>query len=169
MRFYSLALWISLIVTGSAFGASSESSFDSFDHNAYANFGFWEGGIAFGGDYEYRFQRTFGLGATARLYSRDSDKAGAGNTSRLILGAFVRPHFNRRQWDFYVSPGFNILVLNGNDDRTVLGPSINYGLMYQIKRNLAFGVENNQFYCWFNRKDQGLVLLDLMLKGRFSF
>lgn len=167
---HALFAFLILFPTSSSFAASSESTFDTHDHGAYANLGFWQGGLVLGGDYEYAYDRTFGLGATARYYSRDNDRSGTGSTSYFIIGGFVRPHFNRRAWDFYVSPGFNIMNLDGrNNDKTLIGPSVNYGLLYQVKRSVAIGIENSQFFCWFDRDYQGAILLDLLAKARISF
>lgn len=167
---YALSVLIFFLGASVSFGATSESTYDSYNNAAYASLGFWEGGIAFGGDYEYAYDRIFGLGATARFYSKDSNSNGSGRSSLFVLGGFIRPHFNRREWDFYVSPGFNLMIIDGpNDDDTVLGPSINYGLLYQIKRNVAVGVENSIFAGWFNNDYRGVLYLDLLGKARFSF
>ncbi len=165
---YLLVLFV-LFLSAPSKAITSEAAFDNYNHGIYAQLGFWEGGIALGGDYEYAYDRTFGIGGTARYYSRDNDRS-SGRISRFVMGAFIRPHFNKRAWDFYVSPGFNLMFLDGpKDDTTVIGPSISFGLLYQFKNNIAFGVENNQYYCWFNDDYRGALLFDLMAKFRYSY
>ena len=97
-----IILVLSLIIPVISFASVNESTLDLNSYSAYGNFGFWEGGVAIGGDIEYGFDRTYGLGGSFRYYTKDSDKgARGGGSSFLILGGFVRPHFNRKAWDFY--------------------------------------------------------------------
>lgn len=151
--------------------ASSETTYDIYNHAVYGTLGFWEGGMVIGGEYEYPHSRTFGIGGLARYYSKDSDRpSGNGGSSAFVIGGFVRPHFNRRAWDLYVSPGFNLMMIDGpNDDETVLGPSFTIGLLYQMKRTMALGIDHTTFVGWFNDDYRGAILIDVMAKMRFSF
>ena len=85
-------------------------------------------GPAIGIEFEHAKDRTFGIGGQLRIYPADEEK---GYTGGYLLGGFIRPHFNRQAWDFYVSPGFalgNIKFMGDDgkkDDETMFGPSLN--------------------------------------------
>ncbi|MCC7403582.1 MAG: hypothetical protein IT288_04210 [Bdellovibrionales bacterium] len=167
MKFWAIVIAMMIWAPLKTHAASSETTYDIYNHAAYATLGFWEGGLVIGGEYEYAFDRTFGLGGLARYYSKDNDK---GAPSIFVLGGFVRPHFNRREWDLYVSPGFNLMMIDSQrDDETVLGPSITLGLLYQGGRSVAFGIDSTSFAGWFNDDFRGVILTDVMAKARFSF
>ncbi len=164
---FLIPLIVMIIWLPSSQAASSSITNDVSSHTVYASLGFWNGGFSFGGDYEHPSHRTFGVGGQIRYYSKDNDR---GMPSLFVVGGFVRPHFNRRQWDFYVSPGFNLMMIDGNNtDETVLGPSLTLGLLYQIKRNMAVGMDQTNLVGWFNDDYRGQILQDLMMKLRLSF
>ncbi|MCB0367401.1 MAG: outer membrane beta-barrel protein [Bdellovibrionaceae bacterium] len=167
MKFWALALALLIWAPLQSRAASSETTYDIYNHAVYGTIGFARGGLVIGGEYEYPYDRTFGLGGLARYYSKDKDK---GEPSVFVIGGFVRPHFNRREWDLYVSPGFNLMMIDGNNnDETVLGPSLSFGLLYQMKRTMAMGVDHTVWAGWFNDDFRGVILTDLMFKMRFSF
>lgn len=145
----------------------SESAFTRSRHAAYANLGFTEGGFGLGAEYEYAAASTFGLGGYTRFYKKDTDRSIPGY---FTFGAFIRPHFHRKAWDFYVSPGFGVISIDDrSDDETTFGPSLAIGLMYQIQGQIAIGIENMKHYVWFSDDYRGLRVNDFMLKGRVSF
>jgi hypothetical protein len=145
--------------------------FEEGKHALLVNFGYTRGGMGLGLDYENGIHRTFGVGGYFRMYPDNDDPAAAGITA---IGAFIRPHFNRQAWDFYVSPGFGMISYepagNGNDE-TLLGPSFALGLLYEFTSAISFGVEQMSLYNWFGEEDyRGNVSYDeLMAKFRFIF
>lgn len=163
---------ITLLVTTEAWARPSQrrdlSSFESVSkHAAYAATGFSEGGFSIGLDYEYSMRPTYGVGGYTRFYGKDDARPANG---LFTAGAFIRPHFKRQAWNFYVSPGFGIVSIQARGDSTTsLGPSIAFGLLYQVQRQIAIGVENMKTHVWFSQRYRGQVMDDLMLKARVSF
>lgn len=134
------------------------------------NFGFTEGGMGLGLDYEHAYDRTYGLGAYFRMYPDNTSPNAPGVTA---LGAFIRPHFNRQAWDFYLSPGFGFISYDpgGNaDSESLIGPSFALGLLHEINANMSFGCEVMSLYSWFGEDDyRGGVSEEFMAKFRFIF
>jgi hypothetical protein len=135
-------------------------------HSVYGNVGFTEGGFGLGADYEYAAASTFGIGGYTRFYKKDEKRA----PGYFMFGAFIRPHFHRKQWDFYISPGVGVMSIDANnDDETTLGPSLALGLLYEVNSQIAVGIENMKHYVWFSDDYRGLNVDDFMIKGRVSF
>ena len=144
------------------------------DHMVYAHLTFTEGGFGLGADYENEFSRSFGLGGYARLYAKDDDdkiRAHGVNT----FGAFVRPHFYRKNWDLYVGAGVGIAQVDsadasgGRDDETAIGPNFHIGLQYKMTREMSIGVENFKVYGWFAGDFKGLLVDSTAVTGRYNF
>ena len=134
------------------------------------NFGFTGGGMAIGIDYEHGYDRTFGIGGYFRMYPDDDSPQAPGITT---FGAFIRPHFNRQNWDFSVAPGFGIMdyepTLN-RDDETLLGPSLMIGLLYELNSKISVGVEHMTMASWFGDKDyRGNISEEILAKFRMVF
>ncbi len=135
--------------------------------SAYLNLGFDRGGLAFGGEFEYARDRIYGMGAFARIYSKDEDR---GANGVFAFGGFVRPHFQRGPWDLYVSPGVAVLFIDGvGFDETTIGPMLNIGLLYLVTNSMSVGLENTQMYSWFGKESKGPVTNDLQFKLRYQF
>lgn len=133
------------------------------------NFGFTRGGMALGLDYEYGYHRTYGIGGYFRMYPDDDDPASDGLTT---FGAFIRPHFNRQAWNFYVSPGFGFISYEprNESDETLLGPSLAIGLLYEFNSKVSFGIEQMMLASWFGEdRYRGVVSEELLAKFRFIF
>lgn len=137
-------------------------------HSVQVNFGFSRGGTAIGADYEYGYDRTFGIGGYFRMLPDDRDNGANGVTA---FGAFIRPHFNRQNWDLYVSPGFGMVAYEpvGRDDENLLGPTLAIGLLYEFNPKMSFGVEQMNFYSWFGDDDYSGELAESVLMAKFRF
>ena len=87
------------------------------------------------------------------------------------IGGFIRPHFHRLGWDLFFSPGVQILNLErGDEDDTGLGLSFSTGLHFQLHESFALGIEHFVTTPWFADDEfQGVLIQDLMIRGRFSF
>lgn len=164
---FSISLII-LSVTGLSAHAQSDFGSLGSPHSVYGNFGFTEGGFALGADYEYAADPTFGIGGYTRFYKKDSELPKT-TPGYFTFGAFIRPHFNRKNWDLYVSPGFGVISIDGTTDKTTVGPSLAIGLLYQVQSQIAIGVENMKHYVWFSEDYRGLVVNDFMIKAEISF
>lgn len=164
MRILLVSIVLSLLTALSAQAQSLNSQ-----HSVYGNIGFTEGGLGLGADYEYAADATFGIGGYTRFYKKDSEQPVTA-PGYFTFGAFIRPHFNRKNWDLYVSPGIGIISIDGSQgDKTTLGPSLGIGLLYQIQNQIAIGVENMKHYVWFSDDYRGLAVNDLMIKARVNF
>jgi hypothetical protein len=135
--------------------------------------GFSAGGIAVGLDFEYAHDRTYGLGGYFRMYPED-DETGKENNGYTAFGGFIRPHFNRQAWDFYVSPGFGFLSVepgvDGLDDETLLGPSLSIGLLYEVSPTMSIGFDHMNLYGWFGENDyRGHVYEEILAQLRLIF
>lgn len=158
--------------SGASFAANGTGPITSGLHSIYGAVGFTEGGFALGADYEYMGFSTFGLGGYLRMYQKDEDRGTAGN-GVVTFGAFVRPHFSKKEWDFYVSPGFGIISIDAvgrtPGDSTTAGPSLALGLLYELTSTVSLGVENMRSWVWFDEDYRGLVVNDMMFKFRLNF
>ncbi len=157
----------------SASGASAQVYSESVNsrnpHSILGNITFAQGGLGLGADYEYAYSRTHGIGGYARMYQKDDDR---GANGIVAIGGFIRPHFNKKSWDLYLSPGLAIISVDGTGTRkdvTTLGASLALGLLYQVSPTIAFGIENMKHYVWFDADYRGLVMDELSLKLRVSF
>ncbi len=157
---FTLAFLLALFLAPSLSHGMSNSS-------AYANLGFSPGGLAFGGDFEMARDRIYGIGAFARIYSKDED---SGYPGIFAFGAFIRPHFQRGPWDLYVSPGFALMFIDGaSEDETTIGPVMNIGLLYLLTNNVSLGLEHSTMVPWFGDAYKGVAMSDLHLKVRYQF
>ena len=161
--FIGLVLW---------FGTSV--AFAEFNENNNAllfNLGFTRGGMAVGVDFEHGARKTYGLGGYFRMYPDNTSPVADGITT---FGGFIRPHFNRQAWDFYVSPGFGLISYKpaaaGKSDETLFGPSFAIGLLYELNPKMSFGAEEMSIYSWFGEHDyRGPLDQSLLAKFRFIF
>jgi hypothetical protein len=162
------SLMVALVMMVGASTASAQ--YGVSQHAIYGGLGFMAGGLALGVDYENLSSGEFGIGGYARIYQKDEDNGAPGITA---LGGFIRPHFSKKAWDFYVSPGFAIISIdsdtNNRDDATTLGPSMAIGLMYEMSGAVALGVENMSHWVWFEEDWRGMLIDDFMLRFRMSF
>lgn len=164
---------IVLLSALSTFALAEESVVNTTSKHAFlVAGGFTRGGFALGLDYENNFHRTYGIGGYLRMYG-DNDDNNQGEIT--AFGVFIRPHFTRQAWDFYVSPGFGFfqeeIPSNGTtDDESLIGPTLAIGLMYQLNYDVAIGVENFQIYGWFG-DDLGLGQRsdEVLARFRYSF
>lgn len=166
-----LKIYFSLLALLAFVGISAhaqETANPTAQHAILVNWGFTAGGMALGADYENGIHRTFGIGGYIRMYPDGDDDNPAAEVN--AFGAFIRPHFTRQAWDFYVSPGFGFVsVDNGNDDESTLGPIFMVGLLYQFSGPMAFGVEQTHIYAWLDEDIRGEVMSEMLAKFRFSF
>ncbi len=141
-----------------------------YTHNVLMAIGVNTGGFSLGADYEYQGSNSFGLGGYTRFYQKDSTAPGT-SAGYFTFGAFIRPHFYKKGWDLYVSPGFGVVNIDATSGKseTSMGPSLALGLMYQLQNQIAFGVENMKTYSWFNEDYRGLLINDFMIRARMSF
>jgi hypothetical protein len=149
---------------------SADSVISGSKHIASANIGVGDHAFIIGGEYENSFDRTYGLGGQARLYS-NLDGAG-GNPGFFTIGGFVRPHFTRGPWDLAVAPGLALAFIASNgpvSSKTTLGPTLSILLMYQFTPKFAFGVEHFELYSWTDSTYRGQLTSDFTLKGRYYF
>lgn len=141
-------------------------------HAIYGAVGFTRGGVALGADYEYTGNSDYGVGGLVRMYQKKDNPSGILDADGLmVLGGFVRPHFTKKSWDLYVSPGLGLISydsVNG-EDTTTLGAFLGLGLMYELTSSASIGVENMQTHVWFNEDTRGLVMSDLMVRFRMAF
>lgn len=163
-----LAILFSFIATLSA-AQFAWAEFTEGSHAVQFNFGFTKGGTALGADYEFGFDRTFGIGGYVRMYPDSSSNPESDGLT--AMGVFVRPHFNRQSWDFYVSPGFGMISYEPQrvSDETLLGPSFAIGLLYEFNSKMSFGVEEMRMYSWFGEEDYRGEVSQSAFMGKFRF
>lgn len=157
-----------LLLLASASAYAEEAVNTASKHNFLVNLGYTHGGVAFGADYENAYHKTYGLGGYVRMYGDNKDTSQGDLTT---FGIFIRPHFTRQSWDFYVSPGFGFVQEEiASDDESYFGPSMAVGLLYQVNYNMAVGFENFQIYGWFgDDKAVGQRSDEMLAKFRYSF
>lgn len=142
-----------------------------------ANFGFNAAGVLIGFDYEHGYDRTYGLGGYFRMYPEKEKTSGNHQYSQAgvtAVGGFIRPHFNRQNWDFYVSPGFGFFSYDkagsAVDAESLMGPSLGIGLLYEITANISFGIEDFMIVGWFGEDAyRGVASEEITAKFRFIF
>lgn len=169
---------VALAIATTSSGALA-SDYGLTKHNVYGGLGFVTGGFGLGVDYENMSLKDFGMGGYVRMYQKEDDRTAPGY---MILGGFIRPHFNKKAWDFYVSPGFAIIMLDDNsktasganktaNDSTTFGPSLAIGLLYDLNGTVAIGFENMRHWIWFDEDWRGIqyAIDEFALKFRASF
>lgn len=150
--------------TSAQAAAFAETSHNRHEVSAYGNLGFTRGGLNLGGDLEYNIEPVWSIGAYGRMYPEDSEVSG--DLGILTFGGFARLHHFQREWDLYASVGAGILMVdNGNDDETGIGPSFGLGVLYQVTNQVAIGVEQMNHYAWFiDETLRGNLLNELSFK-----
>jgi len=149
----------------------AQSDFGFSRHSVYGAVGFTAGGVALGADYEYNSSRSFGIGGYVRMYQKDDENPGQ-SSGLTTFGGFIRPHFTKKDWDLYVSPGLGIMSIDAvgtGDDSTTLGASLAIGLLYDINGKASIGAESMSHHVWFEEDYRGQILEDLMVKFRMAF
>lgn len=145
---------------------------DTSEHVLYGNLGFSEGGVAFGAEYEYTGKPDFGLGGSLRIYQKDKDRKSGAAAGGMVVGGFIRPHFTKKAWDFYVSPGLAIITIdspsNPPGDTTTLGPILALGLLYDLNGKFALGFSSQSAWVWFDEDYRGHVVQDMLVSLRIN-
>jgi hypothetical protein len=144
-------------------------------HNIAADASFNAGGFALGGEYEYMYDDSTGIGGFFHMFPKDtSDKRPVNGL--FVIGAEMGHHFYKKNWDLNFAPGLAILNIQqalksppAPGDTTTLGPSLKISLLNQLTSAFALGFEFSNYYCWFNTDYSGFVRTDLAVKGRFTF
>src|SRR6185437_1113876 len=163
--------WLIVVVVVAFFPGFARADMPQGRNALLANLGFSRGGTDLGLDYEYGYARTYGLGGYFRI---DPDGTNPKTDGITAFGVFIRPHFSRQNWDFYVSPGFGLISYKAQvastSSYTYIGPELGIGLLYELSPNLSAGVEQSTYYGWFGKADyRGLQETDLAAKLRFIF
>ncbi|MBC86601.1 MAG: hypothetical protein CL677_05425 [Bdellovibrionaceae bacterium] len=141
----------------------------SRSHKNYVNggLGMGQGGFGFRGAYEYTYHRTYSIGGLIHIEPKDEDVAAPAVTA---IHAFMRPHFFQRTFDFYLSPGFGLAIVDsGAKDETVIGPSLAIGILYQLNEEMALGVENLKLYSWTGSDFKGVLSDTLFANFKYGF
>ena len=165
-----------LLLTTSAFaqddyGYSSSYSSSSGESSAALTVGFWEGGTVLGGEYEHQSNSNHGLVGALRLYSKDDDRGADGLT---VIGGMVRPHFKKRPWDLFVSPGIAIIMIDETDDslddETAFGGILQLGVTYDFSRTVSIGAIHTKLWAWFAEDyHRGGLADEMSLMIKFEF
>jgi opacity protein-like surface antigen len=127
--------------------------------------GFGVGGIAIGADYERIFETDVGIGGMGRFYTGEDKRGGA---RIFFIGAFVRPHWPKGAWDFFVTPGVGLasVKLAGNSE-TMISPTLGMGVGYAMSQSITLGVESQMLYGITSDDFPGPYEIDIMFKMRF--
>lgn len=140
-----------------------------------------DGGFALGADYEYRLEKSFGVGGFARFYQKDdnSEADDVNNAGVTAMGAFIRPHFQRQKWDFSVAPGLAIInvdsgtsglgVADADGSEMGIGPVLIMDVLYQVGGNMAVGLEYIRMNDWFNSNIVSNTKEAMSFRFRFTF
>jgi hypothetical protein len=164
--------WVFIFVLILFYGSThasvfAESAKESHKNSIYGKTGFSAGGLALGGAWEHNYNRTLSLGGYLHIQPKD-DKSAFG-TGITALGGFVGAHFFKRNWDFYIQPGFGMVMADFlTKKETALGPSLNMGIKYQYSKSLAFGMERSTFYGWFASDYKGFITDVLLATVHFG-
>ncbi|MCB9073352.1 MAG: outer membrane beta-barrel protein [Bdellovibrionaceae bacterium] len=145
-------------------------------NNVYASIIPYGGGVGFSGAYELMKTDSFGygVGVTVLPKKEDSNYQLAGLTA---IGGNVRFHFPIEFFDFYASPGLNLMIMKipGNTewkDETTLGASFALGALAQINHAFALGIESTFFHPWFNKESylsSRVYFFNTAITARVSF
>ncbi len=132
--------------------------------------GFGQGGIGLGADYEMTVEPNVGWGGMFRYYSGLNDLTNAA-PKIFFFGAFVRPHWNRGNWDFYFSPGigFSMAKLETpaiSDSETLITPILSLGTAWAFSDSMSLGVETTTIYGITDDDWRGPISVDYMVKLR---
>lgn len=166
-----------LVALGLALGSSAfaQGEYDNYSmpksaNSVYVNTSLSPGGLALGADFEHD-TGPHGIGGYTRFYQREQNVA----HGIFSLGGFIRPHFRRKEWSLYVSPGFGIHVINSRsntpDDETVIGPVFMTGVLYAMSPTFSLGAEYMTIQAWTGEDAFRAIPLvqDISLKARFAF
>jgi opacity protein-like surface antigen len=152
---------------------SNNSSASSGDHNVYAKIVPYGGGVGFGATYEQSSGSNFGFGGGILILPEKKNSVNDNRPSLLALVGNMFLHFPVDIVDFYVSPGFNLMMMEQNtDDKTTIGASLTLGTLAQVTDNVAVGLEFMAYHPWFNKEFYTAgrsYYTNSALTGRFTF
>jgi hypothetical protein len=152
--------------TDTAVGQYSDSlGEEGYVHGVNLGAGFSSGQPVLAADYEYRLSHNFGIGA----YGAYSSKKGTTQPGIGALGASFKAHVAIRSTDFYVRPGLGVTYFDhGNDRVAFVSPSLAFGLVIRVAKNVAVGMEHLQLFNW-SSDDQPAKAEALLATVQFRF
>ncbi|SMF64894.1 hypothetical protein [Pseudobacteriovorax antillogorgiicola] len=131
---------------------------------SYVNgyFGYGQGGIAIGADYEMKWDKVAGWGGY--LLSYGSSDTGPGG---LAVGGFLRPHIRKKGYDLHLTAGFGLLNYETQaESSTALGPLIGFGCTKKITKDIYIGLDSMHHYGWFS-EPTGILINSGLLTVRY--
>lgn len=138
-------------------------------HSVAVNAAMASGGFSLGGEYEYMLDRMTGVGGYARFFTKDDDHSKPGG---FVIGGQARVHYPLGRYDIFASPGVAIISVDGSGtkgDATTLGPSLNFGILYQLNDRFALGFDDSKYWVWFDKDWRGLLIDELAVHLRATF
>ncbi|MBY0384876.1 hypothetical protein K2X05_06930 [bacterium] len=129
-------------------------------------------GVGFAFSYEKSIGEQLGVGGTF-TYLPEDDSAPVTAVGLMSFGANVRLHYPVQYFDFYVTPGINLMMMElGPEDDTTIGASLAFGTLAQVNKSFAVGMELSAIQPWFS-DDFFLAsrsyFFNSSLTARFSF
>jgi hypothetical protein len=132
----------------------------------------YQQGLGFGANYEKVMSNNFGAGGSINILPEKEDATYPAVGLMSLMGNLY-VHFPVDIVDFYVSPGFGIMMMElGQLDKTTLGASMAFGTLVQINRGFAIGLELSAHQPWFNKEFYVLsrgYFFNSSLSARFTF
>lgn len=159
-------LILALLTFSTVAFAESKFRVDEGAQYIHGALGFGPGGIGAGGDYEIDLANDISWGGMLRFYPENTT---AVKPKVLHIGAFVRPHWARGSWDFYVNLGAGVTTasLPGKSD-TMVTPTIGIGTSLALTPTLAVSIESLTIYGITSDNFRGPFNQDYMFKMRFG-
>ena len=132
----------------------------------------YQQGVGFGANYEKVLSNNFGAGGSINILPEKEDATYPAVGLMSLMGNLY-VHFPVDIVDFYVSPGFGIMMMErGATDKTTLGASLAMGTLVQVNKSFAIGLELAAQQPWFNKEffvDSRGFFFNSSLTARFIF
>ena len=159
MKYVLLFFITSLFVSNAHSAYYADSTNKKNKDSIYGKLGFSGGGVVLGATWERRKNSSISYGAYGIMVG-DDDAALINQIGITALGAMAAAHYYKKAWDFYVQPGFGIVMVKSKNgaqsaDETTLGPAMAIGIKYQYSRNVSYGLEKKSVHSWFGSDHKG--------------
>lgn len=118
-------------------------------------FGFNRGEVGFGAQFEHEIDRGLGIGGYFHMAGEDEDNQ---VPEVISFAANTKVHFNpiSDKVSFHVAPGFGVHMYElGTFDETIVGPSLQWGMLFHLSNKASMGLENLVIYNWFEEELSG--------------
>lgn len=106
---------------------------------------------------EYEVLDSDSTGTCGYILFSGRDSSSVKNTQFVSVGASIKAHYLKGPWNMSVAPGVGVSQVDvasasGTSQKTVFGPSVRWGALYDMNNGFSVGLENFTATNWFEKE-----------------